>query len=153
MKLSDVLEKKAIIPDLKSKSKPDVISELAETIAEVYPNINDERLVEVLMERERLCSTAVDSGVAIPHAKLSGLASTIAAFGRSAEGIDFDSLDTRPTHLFIALIAPENSAGTHIQLLARISKIFRNADLRSRLMKSESRDEIYEMIILEDAKL
>lgn len=153
MKLSDVLERKAVIPDLKSKSKPGVISELAETISEVYPNINDERLIEVLMEREKLCSTAVDSGVAIPHAKLSGLASTIAAFGRSAEGIDFDSLDARPTHLFIALIAPETSAGTHIQLLARISKIFRNAELRSRLMKSESRDEIYEMIILEDAKL
>ena len=153
MKLSDVLEKKAVIPDLKAESKPEVISELAETISEVYPNINDERLVEVLMEREKLCSTAVDSGVAIPHAKLSGLTSTIAAFGRSEKGIDFDSLDAKPTHLFIALIAPEHSSGTHIQLLARISKIFRNAELRSRLLKSDNRDEIYEMILLEDAKL
>ncbi len=152
MKISDVLERKTIIPNLHSKTKPDVIKELAENIASAYPNINDERLVEVLMEREKLCSTAVDFGVAIPHAKLSGISNIIAGFGRSAQGIDFDSLDSKKTHLFIILIAPENSVGDHIQLLARISKIFKNPDLRARLMDCESQDEIYESIILEDAK-
>lgn len=152
MKISDFLERKTIIPNLHSKTKPDVVKELAEKIATVYPNINEERLIEVLSEREKLCSTAVDAGVAIPHAKLSGISNIIVGFGRSADGIDFDSLDSKKTHLFIVLIAPENSTGSHIQLLARISKIFRNPDLRTRLMDCDSQDEIYESIILEDAE-
>lgn len=153
MKISDVLERKAIITNLESRSKPDVIRELAEKLSSVYPNINDEKLIEVLLEREKLCSTAVDSGVAIPHAKLSGVSDIVAGFGRSAKGIDFDSLDAKLTHLFIILVAPENSIGSHIQLLARISKIFKNPELRGKLMNLESQDEIYDSIITEDAKL
>lgn len=152
MKISDFLERKTIIPNLHSQTKPDVIKELAEKIATVYPNINEERLVEVLMDREKLCSTAVDSGVAIPHAKLSGISNIIVGLGRSTDGIDFDSLDSKKTHLFIVLIAPENSTGSHIQLLARISKIFKNPDLRASLMNCESQDEIYESVTMEDAE-
>ena len=153
MKISDVLERKAIIPKIQSRSKPDVIRELAEKLASVYPNVHDEKLIEVLMEREKLCSTAVDSGVAIPHAKMSGISDIIAGFGKSTEGIDFDSLDGRPTHLFILLVAPENTIGAHIQLLARISKIFKNPELRTRLMSLESQDDIYDSIITEDERL
>jgi PTS system nitrogen regulatory IIA component len=153
MKISDVLERKTVIPNLQSRSKPDVIRELAENLASAYPNINDEKLIEVLMEREKLCSTAVDSGVAIPHAKLSGISSIIAGFGRSLEGIDYDSLDAKLTHLFIILVAPETSIGSHIQLLARISKVFKNPDLRAKLMTLETQEEIYDSIIMEDAKL
>lgn len=152
MKIADVLEQKTIITNLEAKSKPEVIEELAERVSSVFTNINQERLVEVLMEREKLCSTAVDSGVAIPHAKLSGISNIIAGFGRSAEGIDFDSLDAKKTHLFIVVIAPENSTGSHIQLLARISKIFRNPGLRADIMECESQEDIYEAIIREDEK-
>ena len=152
MKISDVLERNTVISKLDAQTKPSVIKELAEKISAVYPNINTDRLVEVLMEREKLCSTAVDSGVAIPHAKLSGISEIIGCFGRSMEGIDFDSLDLKKTHLFIVLIAPENSVGSHIQLLARISKVFKNPDLRAALMSAESADDIYESIIAEDAK-
>lgn len=153
MKISDVLERETIIPDLQSRTKEDVVRELAENLASAHPGINDEKLIEVLMEREKLCSTAVDSGVAIPHAKLSGISDIIAGFGRSVEGIDYDSLDAELTHLFIILVAPETSIGAHIQLLARISKIFRNPELRAKLMTLETRDEIYDSIIMEDAKL
>ena len=152
MKIADVLERKTIITNLKAKSKPEVIEELAERISSVFTNINQERLFEVLMEREKLCSTAVDSGVAIPHAKLSGISNIIAGFGRSAAGIDFDSLDAKKTHLFIVVIAPENSTGSHIQLLARISKIFRNPELRAEIMECDSQDDIYQAIIREDEK-
>ena len=152
MKIADVLERKTIITNLEAKSKPEVIEELAERISSVFTNINQERLVEVLMEREKLCSTAVDSGVAIPHAKLSGISNIIAGFGRSAAGIDFDSLDAKKTHLFIVVIAPEHSTGSHIQLLARISKIFRNPELRAEIMECESQDDIYEAITREDEK-
>jgi len=153
MKISDVLERETVIPDLQSRTKEDVIRELAENLASAHPGINDDKLIEVLMEREKLCSTAVDSGVAIPHAKLSGISDIVAGFGRSVEGIDYDSLDAELTHLFIILVAPETSIGAHIQLLARISKIFRNPDLRAKLMTLETKDEIYDSIIMEDAKL
>jgi PTS system nitrogen regulatory IIA component len=152
MKLLEVLRKECVIPNLHSKTKPEVIKEISERVSSIYPNINAERLIEVLMEREKLCSTAVDAGVAIPHGKLSGLGNIITAFGRSLEGIDFESLDGKPTHLFILLIAPENSAGAHLKLLARISRIFKDSDFRSRIMEAKSQSEIYEIIIEEDEK-
>jgi PTS system nitrogen regulatory IIA component len=152
MKIADVLKKESVIPYLRSKTKAEVIRELSEHVSSVSNNINTERLVEVLMERERLCSTAVDSGVAIPHGKLSGISNIITAFGRSIEGVDFESLDGNPTHLFILLLAPENSAGTHLKLLARFSRIFKSPEFRSKLMQAKSQDEIYELIIEEDAK-
>jgi len=152
MKIVDVLKKECIIPNLHSKTKPEVIKEISERVASQYPNINTERLIEILLEREKLCSTAVDAGVAIPHGKLSGLSNIITAFGRSLEGIDFESLDGKPTHLFILLIAPENSAGAHLKLLARISRIFKDPDFRSRIMEARSQDEIHEIITEEDEK-
>lgn len=153
MKISEVMERNIIIPYLKSENKKHVIKELADKVSAEYPGINNDKLVEVLLEREKLCSTALDSGVAIPHAKLSGISDIIIGFGRSKKGIDFDSLDTKTTHFFILLIAPENTAGRHIELLARISMIFKNPDFRSRLMKAESSEEIHEHIISEDEKL
>ena len=152
MKLTDVLKKESIIPNLTSRNKAELLRELSEHLTSVYTNINTERVFNVLLEREKLCSTAVDEGVAIPHGKLSGISSIIAAFGRSKEGIDFDSLDGNPTHLFILLLAPENSAGMHIKLLAKISRIFKIRSVRSQLMDAKSRDEIYEIITEEDDK-
>jgi PTS system nitrogen regulatory IIA component len=152
MKLADALKKEFIIPNLTSRNKTELIRELSEHVTSVYTNINTDRVFNVLMEREKLCSTAVDEGVAIPHGKLSGISNVIAAFGRSKEGIDFDSLDGKPTHLFILLLAPENSAGMHIKLLAKISRIFKIHNFRSQLMEAKSRDEIYEIIAEEDDK-
>ena len=153
MKISDVLERNTVIPALKAKDKEGVIVELGELLSDTHPVVNKERLVEALLEREKLCSTAVDSGVAIPHAKLSGISQIILGFGKSEHGIEFDSLDRLPTHLFIVRVSPENPTGQHIELLARISMILKNSELRSRLMKASSKEEIYEYIISEDEKL
>src|SRR5574341_1961167 len=128
LKIIDDLKKESVIPYLQSKTKPEVIKEIAACVTSLYSNINSEKLVEVLMEREKLCSTAVDAGVAIPHGKLSSLPNIIAAFGRSLEGIDFESLDGKSTHLFILLIAPENSSGSHLKLLSRISRLFKDTN-------------------------
>jgi len=152
MNISDVLDKKAVIPNLKSQSKNEIIKELAEGLSSVVPNLNNEKLVESLLEREKLCSTAVDSGIAIPHAKLSGISNIVAQFGKSAQGIPFDSLDGKPTQLFFMIIAPENATGSHIHLLARISKIFKNPELRAKLIKSNNGDEIFELLMREDEK-
>jgi PTS system nitrogen regulatory IIA component len=151
--IADVLRKESVMLNLKTKAKPDVIRELAELVTEQYPNLSRDNLVSVLLEREKLCSTAVDEGVAIPHGKISGLSNIIAAFGRSVEGIDFESLDGNPTHLFILLLAPESSSGIHLKLLARISRIFKNPEFRSRLMEAQTEEELYSIIIEEDAKI
>jgi PTS system nitrogen regulatory IIA component len=152
IKIIDALKKETVIPYLHSKTKPELIREISECVALSYPNINAESLMEVLLEREKLCSTAVDSGVAIPHGKLSGLLNIIAAFGRSVEGIDFESIDGKATHLFILLVAPENSSGAHLKLLSRISRLFKDSEFRSRIMEAKSQDEIYEIISEEDER-
>jgi len=152
MKLADFLEVETIFPTLKANTKQDVIKELADNISNVHPNINNERLTEALLDREKLCSTALDSGVAVPHAKISGITEIILGLGRSLEGIVFESLDKKPTNFFITLITPEDVTGIRIQLLARISKVFRNQDLRSRLMNCDSEQAIFQTIKLEDEK-
>lgn len=153
MRISDVLDPNTVIPTLKSTDKVSVIKELAEMLADAHPVINKDRLIEALLEREKLCSTAVDAGVAIPHAKLSGITNIIVGFGRSEKGLEFDSLDRLPTQLFVILVSPENTVGEHIDLLARISMIFKHADFRTRLLKAGSKEELYEYIISEDEKL
>lgn len=153
MKLSDLLDKKCVIPELKSTTKSGVLHELAEQVANIYPSLETEKVSEVLMEREELCSTAVDKGVAIPHGKIGGISGIITAFGRSREGIDFDSLDEKPTHLFMLILSPENSSGIHINLLARTSRILKKSYTRSNLLKAESREELYNLLVEEDEKL
>lgn len=152
MKINEILSKEAIVADLKSTTKPDLIRELSDHMISIHPNLNPDTLFEALMQREKLCSTAVDSGVAIPHAKLSGLTNIIAAFAISRQGIDFDSLDGNPTHLFFLLLAPENSAGAHLKLLARISNSLRSEEFRKMLQEAQSQEEIYELIEEEDEK-
>ncbi len=113
-----------------------------------------QRLNEALVEREELCSTAIDSGVAIPHVKLLDIPDITIAFARSEEGIDFDSLDGKKTHLFAVLITPENRpTETHITLLARIARILGQNKVRSRLVASKEAHDIYNLLIEEDEKL
>lgn len=152
MKLADVLYKDSIISDLKSKSKTEVLKEFSSYVSKVLQNLNSEKIYETLIEREKLCSTAIDEGVAIPHCKFGGVTNFIAVFGRSKGGIDFESLDGKPTQLFILILSPDNSSGDHIKVLARVSKIFKNSETRSRLMKASSNDEIYNILIDEDDK-
>ncbi|NIP30613.1 MAG: PTS transporter subunit EIIA [Candidatus Dadabacteria bacterium] len=152
MKITDELKKESIIASLQSKSKDDVIKELTSLISKQYPSINTEQAYEIITEREKLCSTALDAGVAIPHGKMSGISNFVICFGRSEPGVDFDSLDGKPTHLFILILSPESSSGMHLKLLAKISKIFKIQEFRSKLMKASTSDEIYEIIAQEDAK-
>ncbi|NIP37537.1 MAG: PTS sugar transporter subunit IIA [Candidatus Dadabacteria bacterium] len=152
MNITDELTKDAIIPHLESKTKNDVIKELASHICKHHPNINPQQASEVIMEREKLCSTALDAGVAIPHGKMSGLSNFAISFGKSTEGIDFESLDGKPTHLFILILSPENSSGMHLKLLAKISKIFKIQEFRSKLLNANTSGEIYDIIAEEDAK-
>jgi PTS system nitrogen regulatory IIA component len=145
--LSKMIEANNIIPDLKARDKRGVLEELAGAISENDSSIDKETLVRVLVERERLGTTGIGDGVAIPHGKLDTIEHPIVSFGRSKEGLDFDSMDGQPAYLFFLLIAPENSSGIHLQVLAKIAKILKNSTFRKKLMEGGTREELYQTII------
>jgi PTS system nitrogen regulatory IIA component len=151
MKILDVLPKDAILADLKAQDKKGILEELVEPISRLK-EVNREELVRVLMERERLGSTGIGSGIGIPHGKLKDLDGLVLGFGLSRKGVDFESMDNRPTHIFFLLVTPENSTGLHLKLLARISKILKHDPFRERLLKAVDREEIYAIIKEEDAE-
>jgi nitrogen PTS system EIIA component len=145
MKILDVLPKEAILADLKAVDKKGVLEELVVPVANIS-GVNHEDLVKVLMERERLGSTGIGEGIGIPHGKVKDLKSLILGFGLSRKGVDFDSMDGRPAHIFFLLITPENSTGLHLKLLARISRILKNDPFKEKLLHATNRDEIYSII-------
>ena len=129
-----------------------MLDELASAVAGQHPDIDRGRLVEALDERERLNSTALGEGVAIPHGKLPGLRRVFAAFGRSPAGVDFQSLDGKPTHLFFLLVAPEDSVGQHLKALARVSRLLKDAAFRQALVTTTEPQQLYARICQEDEK-
>lgn len=150
MKISDLLDLNHILVDLKAKDKREVLEELAEVITTHDPSLEKSSLVKVLLEREKLGSTGIGDGVAIPHGKFHGIDQPIISFGRSRRGLDFDSMDGAPAYLFFLLLAPENSASIHLKALARIAKILKSSSFRKTLMDASTREEIYRTIIQND---
>jgi PTS system nitrogen regulatory IIA component len=150
MKILDILDKKGIIPELRSRTKREVLEELTGALLNYKSTLNKEALVEVLLERERLGSTGIGDGIAIPHGKVQDLDELVLSFGRSSQGIEFDSMDGRLTHLFFLLIAPENSAGIHLRALAKISRLLKSSHFRQRLLEAGTEDELFQVIQEED---
>jgi PTS system nitrogen regulatory IIA component len=145
MKILEVMPKEAIITDMKSKVKNEVIEELVASISKIT-GISSPELIRVLLERERLGSTGIGGGIGIPHGKLKNLESLIMGFGLSRKGVDFESIDGRPAHLFFILLTPENSTGLHLKLLARISRLLKNESFKKKLMKATDSDQVYSII-------
>lgn len=152
MKITDLLSPDMVIADLKGATKPEVLNELAKAMAARYPEIKLSDLTAVLAERERLGSTAIGDGIAIPHGKLRGVTKIIGAFGRHQRGVDFDSLDGGPSQLFFVLVAPEDSASLHLKALARVSRLLKEASFRARLLAAKDGAELYTLIKDEDNK-
>jgi len=150
VKITDILTADMVVAALRGRTKGDVIDELAGVVAAGHPEIDRARLVQALEDRERLNSTALGEGVAIPHGKLPGLRRVVAAFGRSPAGVDFQSLDGKPTYLFFLLVAPEDSAGAHLKALARISRLLKDEAFRRRLIEAGTADDLYATIQQED---
>lgn len=152
MNMKDVLKESCVIADLKGGTKKDVLTELISALKEsgFIPNVGE--AVSVVLEREKLGSTGIGEGVAIPHGKMKGIGHVLCAFGRSKKGVDFDAVDEKPVHIFFLLLAPEDSAGLHIQMLSRISRILRDPSFRKRLIEEGGRDDLYANIVGEDEK-
>ncbi|OGX42620.1 MAG: hypothetical protein A3G37_01165 [Omnitrophica WOR_2 bacterium RIFCSPLOWO2_12_FULL_46_30] len=154
MKIMDFLSKKAIGADIKSTKKEDVIRELvdlliaSEEIDKKYRN----KLIEQLMAREALGSTAIGQGVGIPHTKSECVNKLIASFGLSQNGVDFDSLDGEKVYIFFLLIAPIDSAGPHLKALARISRLLKDKYFRDSLKECKDEKSILKVIVQEDEK-
>ena len=151
MKIAEFLDEELVLANLSADSKAGVLAELCGALARSR-SLDAGKLEEVLLEREKLGSTGIGEGVAIPHGKLAGVPGLIAGFGRSVKGVDFQAIDGKPTHLFFVLFAPENSAGIHLKALARISRLFRNAQLRQAILDAPDGKTIYRLIAEEDAK-
>jgi PTS system nitrogen regulatory IIA component len=149
MKILEVMPKEAILDDLNAQNKKGILEELVVPLVD-KTGLNAEDLVRVLMERERLGSTGIGGGIGIPHGKIKDLETLVLGFGLSRKGINFESIDGEPTHIFFVLITPEDSTGLHLKLLARISRILKNDHFKERLMNAADQDEIYEIIKQED---
>jgi PTS system nitrogen regulatory IIA component len=149
MKILDALHRDSILIDLKAQDKKSIIEELVEPVARIA-QVDKENLVRVLLERERLGSTGIGGGIGIPHGKLKELKTLNLGFGLSRNGIDFESIDGYPTHIFFLLVTPENSTGDHLRMLARISRILKNDPIKERLLKATSKDEIIQVINEDD---
>jgi PTS system nitrogen regulatory IIA component len=150
MKISEIMDEDCIIPDLKARDKRGVLEELTEPIISHEPSLDKSALVKILLERERLGSTGIGDGVAIPHGKAGGIRQPLISFGRSREGLDFESMDGEPAFLFFLLVAPENSASVHLKALAKIAKILKNSSFRKVLMEATTKKKLYETIVEND---
>jgi len=149
MKISQFLHKDSIIADLKAKDKKGVIDELALTISKTTKT-SAKTIAEILLEREQLGSTGIGGGIAIPHGKLNLTESIIIGFGLSKKGIEYESLDNRPVHIFFVLLTSENSTGGHLKVLAQISKLLKTDAFKKGLLSAQSADDIYEIIMEKD---
>ena len=150
MKIMDIFRKEYIIEELKAKTKRDVLAELSRVIHRENGGTSQEDIVKTLLDREKLGSTGIGDGIAIPHGKLADLDELIVTFGRSKEGVDFDSMDGKPANLFFLLLAPENTTGLHLKALAKISKMLKDNAFKKKLMEARSKEELYSIIADED---
>lgn len=149
MKILEALHHDAILTDLISRDKSGIIEELAAPVARII-GVSRAELVKVLMERERLGSTGIGMGIGIPHGKLKDIDTLFMGFGLSRKGVDFDSLDGRPAHLFFMLITPESSTGLHLKALARLARMLKNEAFKEMLFRAKTSEDIIAVIQAED---
>src|SRR5260370_33227123 len=152
MRIAEFFREDRVFPDLAATDKPGVLGELCAGLARGVPGLSAPKLTEALIERAKPGSTGLGEGVAIPHGKIPGIPGLLAAFGRKKAGVDFASIDGKPTNLFFVLFAPENSAGVHLKALARISRLFKQPGLRKAILEAEGGAGIFRLISEEDAK-
>jgi PTS system nitrogen regulatory IIA component len=147
MPLNDLVAPQAVIPALKVNNKKQALQEIAARAAELTGRPERE-ILDVLMQRERLGSTAIGSGIAIPHGKLPKLGRLFGLFARLDRPIDFEALDGQPVDLIFLLLAPENAGADHLKALARIARLLRDADMTRLLRDSSDREALYAVLAM-----
>lgn len=155
MRISEFLCKDAVTSDLKATSKVEVIGEMVTLLIEAgaIDKKSKNKVIESLMAREALGSTAIGQGIAIPHAKSDAVDGLVSALAVSKKGIHFDSLDGEPAHIFFLLVAPVDSAGPHLKALARVSRLLKDKFFRDSLKATKAGKDILDLISQEDARI
>ena len=155
MKVSQILKPEAVIPRLKHTDREGVLRELTQRIVDTYddPHLEFDDILRRLMERERLGSTGIGGGLAIPHGRISGINRMYAALGVSEEGVSFHAIDQNPSHLFFVLLTHENSTGEHLKALARVCRLFKGTELSQSLLSVEDSEEMYGRLTTRDQNL
>lgn len=153
MLIVDFLKPEAVVAHLSATSKAGVLTELSAALARAYRAVPEERFLQVLQEREKIGSTGMEKGVAIPHGRLAEISSLVACFGVSHDGIEFDARDGKPSNFFFALVAPDNSPGLHLKALSKLSRIFRSDALKDSLLAAQTAEAMYTLISQEDARV
>ena len=153
MFISEFLPPSAVSANLRATHKVAVLGELAALAVKSQPGADPQVLVDTLIAREKLQSTGIADGYAIPHGKTLAVSSITAAVGISAAGVDFQSNDGLPTHLLSALFVPDASHGMHLKALARVARLIREKRIREALIACTSAEALYDLIIQEDLRL
>lgn len=146
MKLADFLNRDLVLPELAARTKSEVLSELVAALRRNLPGLDAEKARQVLLEREHLGTTGIGDGVAIPHGKMEDLQEIVLVVGRSRKGVDFDALDFKPCNIFFLVLAPEQVAGTHLRILATISRLLRDENFRRSFLAAADRDELWRIL-------
>ncbi|MCG8379768.1 MAG: PTS IIA-like nitrogen regulatory protein PtsN [Proteobacteria bacterium] len=146
MKIDDILSPECVLPNRDCHSKKDALDTLAKTIADSDNTISQTEVFDCLIAREKLGSTGLGNGIAIPHGRLSNSKKTIAAFLQLDEGIDYDAVDKQPVDLLFALIVPEESTDEHLQTLATLAEMFSDKNIITKLRRGRSANEIHSIL-------
>jgi PTS system nitrogen regulatory IIA component len=147
MPLTDIVARNAVLPALKAAGKKQALQELSTKAAELTGQ-NDRAIYEILLQRERLGSTGVGNGIAIPHGKLAKLERLFGMFARLDRPVDFEALDNQPVDLICLLLAPESAGADHLKALARVARLLRDPDVAKKLRDSRDADAIYSVLAL-----
>ncbi len=153
MSLTELLDESAVLVNLKGTQKQDVIEELAEALTASGKISDNREVLQAVLEREKIMSTGIGKGVAIPHGKCKAVDKLVGVLGIKKEGVDFQSLDEQPVFLFFLLVSPLNVSGPHIRALAHISRLLRHDNLRKRLIATETPREALELITEEEENM
>ena len=152
MKISEVLDKRAIKIGMQATTKEEALKELVDILAQIEDIGDSKSILKALLERENLGSTGIGQGIAIPHGKTDKVKRLVAVMGISKTGVDFDALDGEPVYIFFLLVAPKETAGPHLKALAQISRLLRDSYFCELLRRSESGDQIFNLIKNEEEK-
>ena len=152
MKISELLNPDKIIPKMKNTIKKEVINELIDLFKDDERVLDLEAVRSIVLEREKIMSTGVGKGFAIPHGKTNSVKETIVAFGKTREPIDFEALDDQPVRLIFMLVGKEDMVAAHIKLLSRISRMMNEDSFRENLLNANSAEEIHNYFVEEEKK-
>lgn len=152
MTLLDILSPRSVLVGLQGETKEEIIKELVDSLETGAVVTDREKVLQAVVEREKIMSTGIGDGIAIPHGKSDAVTRLAAALGTHKRGVDFEALDGEPAYVFFLLVSPANVSGPHIKALARISRLLKNDDFKKRLISAANAAEIMRLIEAEEKR-